>query len=421
MSENKLESLIKISDLKAKKNIEINRLAYKIEYLVPCQVDIREEEVEFIYNLEELEYFNEIKNRKIVEKLRAAINIANSFEILDQYSFSIEPSNLYYDYNYNIKVLERDIRLEEEIIDYEDLTLQYKSLLGYLFNEKYSYEDFYNGGIDLIKSNKMIKKYLTLNNISEIRSQLLLDLKDQEKKQREEYVEIKLRNIKIRKYSMITMGVAIIGLAAYVVYNSIFLNPFYKNIIKADSYYMAQDYEGVIKSLDKTRGLKLDKDTKYKLAHSYIISENLSDPQKKNIIANLHAKSDENILDYWIAIGKSNYDSAIDLAKRVQDDEMLLFALLNKDKYIQENTKITGEEKQKQQDAIKSEIDKLTKELNETNTLQKNSLNGKNDNASGNTTNATNTANTANAGDVANKNQNSGSGSSGLNLAPNAN
>lgn len=410
MSENKLEKLIKISDLNAKKSNEINRISYKNEYLVSCKVDVKEEEVNFIYDLNNLEFLSKIKERKTVEKLRVAINVSNIFDILDEYSFKLEPNNLYYDYNYNVKVLERDIRLEEEIIDDKDIVLQYKSIIGYLFHEKYSYDDFYNGGIDLVKSNKKIEKYLSLNDVNEIRNELLLDLKKQEKDDRENYVEIKSRSLKIRKYSIIIMGVMIAALLTYVVYNAIFLNPFYQNVIKANNYYMAQDYEGVIKCLEKTRVLKLDKESKYKLAYSYIISENLSDNQKKNIIANLNSKSDENILDYWIALGKLNYDEAIDLSKKVQDNELILYALLNKDKYIQDNDKITGEEKQKEQELLKSEIEKLTKEMNGTDTFQKNSVNEKAENTSGISKDASN--------QVITKNQDSNSESNGLNLVP---
>ena len=160
------------------------------------------------------------------------------------------------------------------------------------------------------------------------------------------------------------MSAAIAAFTAYTIYTGVFLIPFQKNVIKADNYYSEKNYEGVIKSLEKTRGMKLDKESKYKLAYSYIVSENLSESQKKNITLSLDEKSDENILDYWIAIGKSDYDSAIDLSKKVQDDELLLYALLSKEKAIQDNTKMTGEEKQKSQDELESQIEKINKELN---------------------------------------------------------
>lgn len=421
MSENKIEKVIKISDLNAKKSNEINRIAYKSTYLVPCEVDIKEEEVNFTYDLNNLEILNIIKERKTVEKLRIAINVSNMFCMLDEYSFKLEPNNLYYDYNYNVKVLERDIKLEEEIIDYKDMVLQYKSLIGYLFDEKHSYDDFYKGGLDLIKSNKKIEKYLELNDINEIKEELLLDLKKQEKDDRENYIEVRSRSLKIKKYSIITMGIMIVGLLTYVVYNAIFLNPFNQNIIKANNYYMDQDYEGVIKCLETTRGLKLDKESKYKLAYSYIISENLSDKQKKNITTNLNTKSDENILDYWIALGKSNYDKAIDLAKKVQDDELILYALLNKDKYIQDNNKMTGEEKQKQQETLKSEIEKLTKALKGNDTFQRNSVNEKANEKANEKVNEKVDSTNVNPKDASNQGIINTQESKGLNLVPSSN
>ncbi|MCY6958033.1 type VII secretion protein EssB [Clostridium brassicae] len=364
MKENEFENVVKISELNAKSDSEINRITYENTYLIPCKVNIKDEEVNFTYVLNELQPFSEIKNRRAVEKLRFLINVSNVLEIADEYSFKLEPNNIYYDYNYIPKILDRDIRLEDEIIDYKDLVLQYKSLIADVFNKQYSYNDFYNGGMDLIKKNKKIKKYIELETIEEVKNELLEDLKIKEKEDKEKYIEIKLKNYKVKKYSIWGMSVVILGLMIYTIYVSVFLIPFDQKVIKANSYYMKQDYEGVIKCFENTRGLKLDKESKCKLAYSYVTSENLAENKKKNIIATLNDKSDENILDYWIAIGRSKYDNAIDLGKKVQDDELLLYALLNKQKYIQDNNKMTGEEKQKAQEELQSQIEKLTKKLN---------------------------------------------------------
>lgn len=302
------------------------------------------------------------------------------------------------------KILNRDIRLEDEIIDYKDLILHYKSLIADVFNKQYSYNDFYNGGMDLIKKNKKIKKYILLETIEEIKNELLEDLKVQEREDKEKYIEIKLKNYKVKKYSIWAMSLVILVLMIYTVYASVFLIPFNQKVIKANSYYMKQDYEGVIKCFENTRGLKLDKESKCKLAYSYVMSENLAENKKKNIIATLNDKSDENILDYWIAIGRSKYDNAIDLAKKVQDNELLLYALLNKQKYIQDNNKMTGEEKQKAQEGLQSEIEKLTKELNIEKEIKKNKVKD---------STTTNTSkNKSTKGDKLNKSGN------GLNLVP---
>ncbi|KAJ49491.1 type VII secretion protein EssB [Clostridium tetanomorphum] len=404
MKENEFEKIVKISELNAKRDSEINRITYENTYLIPCKVNIKDEEVKFTYDLNELQPFSEIKNRRDVEKLRFLINVSNVLKIADEYSFKLEPNNIYYDYNYIPKILNRDIRLEDEIIDYKDLILHYKSLIADVFNKQYSYNDFYNGGMDLIKKNKKIKKYILLETIEEIKNELLEDLKVQEREDKEKYIEIKLKNYKVKKYSIWAMSLVILVLMIYTVYASVFLIPFNQKVIKANSYYMKQDYEGVIKCFENTRGLKLDKESKCKLAYSYVMSENLAENKKKNIIATLNDKSDENILDYWIAIGRSKYDNAIDLAKKVQDNELLLYALLNKQKYIQDNNKMTGEEKQKAQEGLQSEIEKLTKELNIEKEIKKNKVKD---------STTTNTSkNKSTKGDKLNKSGN------GLNLVP---
>lgn len=100
-----------------------------------------------------------------------------------------------------------------------------------------------------------------LETIEEIKNELLEDLKVQEREDKEKYIEIKLKNYKVKKYSIWAMSLVILVLMIYTVYASVFLIPFNQKVIKANSYYMKQDYEGVIKCFENTRGLKLDKES----------------------------------------------------------------------------------------------------------------------------------------------------------------
>ena len=374
MDGNKLEKIVKISDLNAKTDNEIKRISYSNVNLIPCEIEINGEDIRFLYDVEGLKPLDELKKGRDVEKLRFLINIYNVFKIVEEYCFDLNSQNIFYDYNFNVKIKDRDIRLKEEVIDLEDLTLQYKSLIGYIFDNKYTYENLYNGGMDLLKKNKKIEKYFELKTIEDIHNELLLDLDYKEKEDREKYIEVRKQDFNIKKYSIYAMGTVISILTCYTIYSSVFLIPFQKKVIKADNYYSEKNYEGVIKSFEKTRGMKLSKESKYKLAYSYIVSESLSENQKKNIMLMLDNKSDENILDYWIAIGKSKYDEAIDLAKKVQDNELLLYALLSKQKFIQNDAKITGEEKESIGNELSTQIEKINKELNGDNSGNKTNL-----------------------------------------------
>lgn len=383
MDKTKFETTMKISELNVKTKNEVNRIAYKNENFIPCITEIKDEDICFLYDITGLKSAEEIREKRDVEKFRFLINVCNLFELADEFIFSLEPDNLYYDYNFNVKIKMRDLRLNEEIVDKDKLILQYKSLIGYALTRNYKYEDFYNGGESLLKKNKKTQAYCELDNIEDIREKLLNDLSEKEKEDKEKYIEIKKRNYNIKRFSIYGMSAVIVAFIAYTIYTAGFLIPFQKNVIKADVYYSDKNYEGVIRTLENTRGMKLSKESKFKLAYSYIISENLSESQKKNIIMAMDEKSDENVMDYWIAIGKSQYDTAIDLGKKVQDDELLLYALLSKRKSIQDNTKMTGEEKQKAQDELASQIEKINKELNG----DKNSNKGKTDSEAKNASN----------------------------------
>ena len=367
MNKDIIEDLVKISELNAKDEYDIKRITYKSLYLVPCEAEIEDEEVRFRYSIGCLKDINCIAGENESEKFRFLLNVSELFNLLDMYSFDLKSDNLYYDYNYNPKILKRDVKIDDTIVTEEEFVLQYKSLIGSLFIKKYSYEDFYNGGIRLLKSNKITKDFIGLKTIDEIKEKLIFHLEENEKYRKEKIISVKKHNYNIKKHSIRIMAIVIVMLAVYSIYEGVFLSPFNENIIKGTYSYMEQDYEGAIKYLEKAKNIKFmnfDKVQKYELAYSYITSENLSESQRKNVLLNLTSKSDENILDYWITIGEIKYDEAIDLAKKLQDDELILYALLNKYKYVQDDATLTGEEKDKEKQSIKSEIDKLTQQLN---------------------------------------------------------
>lgn len=367
MNKDIIEDLVKISELNAKDEYDIKRITYKSLNLVSCEAEIEDEEVRFRYSVGCLEDINCIAVENESEKFRFLLNVSELFNLLDMYSFDLKSDNLYYDYNYNPKILKRDVKIDDTIVSEEEFVLQYKSLIGSLFIKKYSYEDVYNGGIRLLKSNKITKDFIELKTIDEIKEKLIFHLEENERYRKEKIISVKKHNYNIKKHSIRIMAIVIVMLTVYSIYEGVFLSPFNENIIKGTYSYMEQDYEGVIKYLEKAKNIKFmnfDKVQKYELAYSYITSENLSESQRKNVLLNLTSKSDENILDYWITIGEIKYDEAIDLAKKLQDDELILYALLNKYKYIQDDATLTGEEKDKEKQSIKSEIDKLTQQLN---------------------------------------------------------
>ena len=163
------------------------------------------------------------------------------------------------------------------------------------------------------------------------------------------------------KYSIpITM---IIG-AVILVYG-IFLQyvrlPYRDKIISAYGSYISSDYIKVEDTLQDIKIEKLSKDVKYILARSYIFTEGLTTEQRDNLLEYTDINIDINILDFWIALGRCDFAVAEDIAKKIGNNEFLLFTYIKHSAYLKADVTITGEEKV---DAI-NDLDKKIKELSE--------------------------------------------------------
>ena len=66
--------------------------------------------------------------------------------------------------------------------------------------------------------------------------------------------------------------------------------------------------------------------------------------------------------DFWILIGRLKFAEAIDMAKRLGDKEMLLFAYIKEFNYLKADLSKSGEEKA----ARISELEKLIEEMKKT-------------------------------------------------------
>ena len=68
----------------------------------------------------------------------------------------------------------------------------------------------------------------------------------------------------------------------------------------------------------------------YELAHSSVINEELTEEQKKNVLNNITLQTDAMYLRYWIYIGRGEAEKAIDLARSMEDGELITYGLLQK-------------------------------------------------------------------------------------------
>ena len=137
--------------------------------------------------------------------------------------------------------------------------------------------------------------------------------------------------------------------------------PYKEKLITAYGSYMSSDYIKVEDTLQSIKIEKLPKDVKYILARSYIFTEGLTTEQRDNLLEYTDINIDTNIFDFWIALGRCEFDTAEDIAKKIGNNEFLLFTYIKHSAYLKADVTITGEEKES---AI-SDLDKKIKELSE--------------------------------------------------------
>lgn len=115
-----------------------------------------------------------------------------------------------------------------------------------------------------------------------------------------------------------------------LIYLVFFQAPFKEKLLQADTAYLKVDYTGVIDELEGVAPSSLPTTQKYELATSYLQGLNFSEDQKKVILNNVTLKSDSLYLHYWIYIGRHDFTQALDTAKRIDDSDLIIYALVKK-------------------------------------------------------------------------------------------
>ena len=334
-------------------------LCYPLEGLVSCTIEEAEEGVVFLFDQEategKLESARGILKKTKEEKLRFLINSSKLLSLYDEYDFSLSPDNLLVDINLVPKVLLRDARDSES----SDFISRYKALIGSILKSTYKYDDYIEGGEDLFKKDKFLSKIKALDSVIEIEELLLEEYKRtiETVKQTKKLVSKKLM---IFLKVAIPLLLVIVGLSAFVLYQVMTNDiPYGKSMIEARNAYINNQPLEVQRVLRDYDIHELSYETKYILARSYVITEVLTVEQIADILHGLTLRTEEMIFDYWIHLGRLEFEEAIDIALRFNDNELLLFAYLKYEVAVRDDPTIGGDERINLLNRIESRINSL--------------------------------------------------------------
>ena len=331
-----------------------------------CQLVEDKETVNFYYDIQNKIPYLELREEKKINRLRSLLEIAEFLILFKEYRFSLGPENLFYDRNYRGFIKSRDLYEKGLAGDEENFLEQYKALIGYVMQKKYSFEDYYLGGKDLYRKNAFLKKLVERNSLKEIKDLLIAEYEQAKDITLHKRVEVNKSWYRLNKWCLVAAILLIASAGIYITYAMLVLIPRKNALLNASNSFLDGKYIKVIEDLKNVDMKYLDKYQKYILAVSYVRSESLTPEQKENVLETIHIDGEEKIKDYWIYLGRLNTAEAENLAMQRSDDELLLYAYITEKAILEKNMKISGEEKIERLADLEKKIEELAKQYEET-------------------------------------------------------
>ena len=370
---NNIIKKFKKASINAKSDFDFYQLERKSHFLLNCHISKTIDEVVFEFETLYEKPYEQIKKVALISKYQALINIQNLFNDIKRIYISLNPENLMFDTNMMPKAIMRDIYETE--YNEEDFLSQYIALIGYVLQDKYSYDDYYQGGKQLLTKNKITAPYAQVKTLDELVETLNKEYASLQEKLQNSFIEVdkkKYHHLKIGNRIMIVfiiLAVAIIG------YFGVFRLNEEKTMNTANAQYIKQDYISVLDTLKNMKMSRMDTNTKYIYAISDIRTEALTDEQKSNILSSVTLNADERILEFWVDLAKSQNSDAIDLAKQLGNSEYLAYAYMKEKSRIENDQSLSGEEKETQLKEIENNLKNLDISSDSSNTDSTNNTN----------------------------------------------
>lgn len=320
-----------------------------------------EDSVSFRYQLEPYALsYEELKEAPISERLRLALNVfALEAALALPVTFLLHPSNLLVTKDAQVKIAYRGVPgiMVPQTLSADDFLRQAKCFVVTLFSDL-DFMDLYNGTLELETLPDFLNDLRQATDLPAARAILEKAYLDKTAQEKATLVHVSARRHRLFQLASIWLSVAVTLLLIPLLYLVFLQNPFKEKLLQADTAFLKVDYSGVIDKLEGIAPTQLPATQKYELAYAYIQGLEFSADQKKVILNNVTLKSDDLYLIYWIQIGRNRFEDALDTGKRINDNDLILYALTQEIKQVREDEKLSGKDRESKLDSLESEYKK---------------------------------------------------------------
>ena len=355
-----------VGDIKGNREIAYALLTAIQPYFVNQNV-IEEEGKLTIESLLTDEYYSWDKLITMIdeEKLRHLINIGQLFHALQDsiYTYNLSPNNLVFSRNGNPLFVFRGVKGQVppyDVVSLDEFTVNFKAMIVSLLDKKTSYEKLIEGQSPFYKGKLFCETIMKAENLDEIIS--LLEEKYLEEREQNKEKFSRVPNKLVFRLKLTTLITSLIGFFSLVgvLYFLLFAMPSQQMISDLRLAFVHQDYSTVVSTVKNTDSKSLSQDDSYMVAYSVIKTEPLTEAQKTEL-SKISTQSNTDYLRYWVLIGQSKIDEAMDIASYLDDPQLLMYGLTKKIDEVQRNPNLTSEQRTEQLNNYKGKLEELKK------------------------------------------------------------
>ncbi|SNT46182.1 type VII secretion protein EssB [Bacillus sp. OK838] len=247
--------------------------------------------------------------------------------------------------------------------NHDELFQETKATISAFVDGQYTFEEYllYYKTLKLSNESKSILAAGTWDELTTVVQKRIDALEKEEKA----FVHIPEKKWRMGRYTLLGTMIVLVPLMFFTIYTLFFSQPRQDAYVESGESFLKQKYSEVIDRLENYDPKNMPYVVQYELAKSYVTYEPLEGVAKKNVENAITLQTDSQYLLYWIYIGRGMNENAIDLARIMEDRELIMYGLVNQKEQIKLDDKLSGEEKETQIKEVDTELSQYRKEKEE--------------------------------------------------------
>ena len=358
-----IRETIRKSRLTASGEFEFRKLVRRQDGFLDCSMTEEKESLTMTYEVGNLLPWADIRREKRELMISALIDVGKLEEKAKTYRFTLAPENLYYDIQGRVYVKARDVYGADGEFREEDFLREYKSLIGCTLVKKYKFEDYDEGGQDLLAEDKFLSGILECTEAAQIMDRLHGEYFHYREVRRERFAEVSKAKNRALKIALAVTGALTLAGAVFAVWLFTWERPYKEAVIAANEAYLQSDYSGTVEAMRDVEVERMDACQKYILSYACVRCESFSADNMQNILNTITLNGDEKAMEYWIHINRLDTEKAADIAMQESSDQLLFYAYLKERAVVENDASLTGQEKNERLSDIENKLKPLEEEF----------------------------------------------------------